>query len=95
MQRIDDVDGQVFVKQKFDNVVTVVSGSLKPYFYFVCRLSTTADGLRKRVKARCVVGNGEHIRKHFAFRAENEAAMLIFRNIDTHTDHDDTSGMFI
>ena len=35
VQRIHDIDGQVLVKKKSKNVVAVMSGSLKSYFYFV------------------------------------------------------------
>ena len=45
VQRIDDVGGQTFVKQKSEDVVAVMSGSLKPYFYFIFRTSTAVDSL--------------------------------------------------
>ena len=35
VQRIDKIGWQTFVKQKSEDVVAVVSGSLKPYFYFI------------------------------------------------------------
>ena len=35
MQRIHDIDGQVIVKKKSKNVVAIMPGSLKSYFYFV------------------------------------------------------------
>ena len=35
VQRIHDIDGQVIVKKKSKNVVAVMSGSLKSYFYLV------------------------------------------------------------
>ena len=67
MQRIDDVGVQTFVKQKSEDVVAVMSGSLKPCFYFVFRASTVANGLQQRVKALCVVWDGKYICKDFAF----------------------------
>ena len=95
VQRIDDIGGQTFVKQKSENVVAVMSGGLKPYFYFVFRTGTATNGLQKGVKALCIVGNGEYICQDFAFRVEDEAVMLVLGDIDTHTNHDDTSDMFI
>ena len=95
MQRIDNKGVQTFVKQESENVVAVMSGSLKPYFYFVCRTGTAANGLEKRVKAFRIVGNGEYICQDFPFRTEDEAVMLILGNVNTHTNHDDTSDMFI
>ena len=44
-----------------------MSGSFKPYLYFVFRASTAANGLQQRVKALCVVWNGKYICKDFAF----------------------------
>ena len=35
MQGIHDIDGQVVVKKKPKDIAAVMSGSLKPYFYFV------------------------------------------------------------
>lgn len=34
MQRINDIGGQTVVKKKSEKVVTVMSCSLKSYFYF-------------------------------------------------------------
>ena len=63
MQRIDDVGVQAFVKQKSKNVVAVVSGSLKPYFYFISWTDAAANSLQQCVKALCIVLNGEYIRQ--------------------------------
>ena len=49
MQRIDNVGWQTCVKQKSENVVAVMSGSLKSYFYFVCRTGAAANGLQQGV----------------------------------------------
>ena len=95
MQRIDDIGVQAFVKQKSQDVVAVMSGSLKPYFYFILRANAAAKGLQQRVKALCVVLDGEHICQNFAFRAEDEAVVLVLGNVNSHTNHDDTSDMFI
>ena len=34
MQRVDDKGGQTFVKEKSEDVVAVMTGGLKSYFYF-------------------------------------------------------------
>ena len=67
MQRIDDVGVQTFVKQKSEDVVAVVSGSLKSYFHFIFRASTAANRLQQSVKALCIVLDGKYICKDFAF----------------------------
>ena len=64
-----------------------MSGSLKSYFYFVCRTSTAANGLQQDAKAFCVVRNSEDICQAFTFLAEDEAVVLVLRTIDTHTNH--------
>ena len=43
MQRIDNVGGQTLVNQKSENVVAVMSSSLKPYFYFIIRTCAAAN----------------------------------------------------
>ena len=68
MQRIDDVGWPAFVKQKSEDVVAVVSGSLKPYLYFVLRASAATNGLQQCVKALCIVLDGEYICQSFTFR---------------------------
>ena len=95
MQRIDDVGGQTFVKQKSEDVVAVVSGSLKSYFYYVLRSGAETNRLQEGVKAFRIVLDGEHIRKDFAVRAEDEAVMLVLGHVNSHTDHNDTSKGFI
>ena len=89
MQRIDDIGGQTFVKKKSEDVVAVVSGSLKPYFYFILRASTAANGLQEPVKVLCIVLDGEYICQDFTFRAEDEAVVLVLGNVNSHTNHDE------
>ena len=89
VQRIDDVGVQAFVKQKSKNVVAVVSGSLKPYLYFVLRASAATNGLQEPVKALRIVLDGEYICQSFAFRAEDKAVVLVLSNINSHTNHDE------
>lgn len=38
----------------------------KPYFYFICRTGAAADRLQERVKALCIVLDGEYICQNFA-----------------------------
>ena len=58
MQWVYDIGWQAAVKKKPKNVVAVMSGSLKSYFYFVCRTSAAANGLQQGVEAFCIVWNG-------------------------------------
>lgn len=95
VQRIDDVGWQAFVKQKSEDVVAVVSGSLKPYFYFIFWTGAAANGLQEPVKALRIVLDGEYICQDFTFRAEDEAVVLVLGNIDTHANHSKTSDVFI
>ena len=95
MQRIDDVGWQALVKQKSEDVVAVVSGSLKPYFYFILRTSTAADCLQERVEALCVVRDGEYICQDFTFRADDEAVVLVLGHVNSYANHENTSDVFI
>ena len=66
-----------------------MSGSLKPYFYFIFWTGAAANGLQEPVKAFRIIWDGEHIRKDFTFRTEDEAVMLVFGNINTNANHDE------
>ena len=55
MQRIDDVGGKAFVKQKSEDVVAVASGRLKPYFLFISQVSTVVNHLQQCTKSLRVV----------------------------------------
>ena len=72
-----------------------MSGSLKSYFYFVFWMGTAANSFPKCLETFCSVWNGEYVRQNFAIRAEDEAVMLVLGDVNTHTDHDDTSDVFI
>ena len=52
-------------------------------------------GLQQRVRALCVVLDGEYICQDFAFRAEDDAVVLVLGNVNSHANHDDTPSMFI
>lgn len=84
MQRIDNVGWQTFGKQKSENVVAVKSGSLKSYFCYVCWTGAVANSAQKHFKAFRIVWDGECICQDFTFRAEDEAVVLVFGNINTH-----------
>ncbi len=73
------------------SIVAVVSGSLKPYFYVVCRAGAGTDCLKQQLKAVPVVGYCEYTGQRLAFRAENKTVVLVFRHINSNTNHDDTS----
>ena len=62
VQRIDDIGWQAFIKQKSEDVVAVVSGSLKSYFYFILWVGTATNRLQECVEALCIVLDGEYIR---------------------------------
>ena len=93
VQRIDKVGWQTFVKQKSEDVVAVVSGSLKSYFHFIFRAGAAANSLQKPVKALRVVWDGEYICQNFTFRVEDKAVMLVLGNIDSHTNHNEIPPM--
>ena len=59
-----------------------MSGRLKPYFYFVLRCGTIPDSLQQAMKPVHVVGNRKHIRQDFPLGADDEAIVLILRDIN-------------
>ena len=91
MQWVNEIDKHIILKKKAKDVVAIVSGSLKPYFYFVCRAGAGLNPLQESIESIPIVGNGKHIREHFTFRAENKAIMLIFSDINSYANHNDTS----
>ena len=67
VQRVNEIGVQTVLKKKPEDVVAVVSGSLKPYFYVVCQTGARLYPLQQSLKAVSVVGDGEHIGQHFTF----------------------------
>ena len=57
-------------------------GGLKPYLYFVLECGTGLDFMQKSVKSLHIVGDGEHIRKHFTLRVLDKAVVLVLCYID-------------
>lgn len=68
---------KTIVKKKPENVVAVMPGCLKPYFYVVLRRRAVPNSLQQNGKTVQTVWDGEHIRKDFAFRVEDKAVVLI------------------
>ena len=64
---------------------------LKPYFYFVLRCGTIPDSLQQAMKPVHVVGNRKHIRQDFPLGADDEAIVLILRDINTNRNHHNKS----
>ena len=95
VQRIHDMDGQVVVKQKSKDVVAVIPGSLKSYFYFVRLLGTALNRLKQLLESIHVVGNGKTVGTNRTIRIENATVVLIFSNINSNTNQFDTSDVFI
>ena len=54
-----------YVSYKDLKVVAVMSGCLKPYFYFVLRRGAVPDSLQQKVESIQRIGDGEHIRQDF------------------------------
>lgn len=46
VQRIDDIDVHIFVKKKSEEVVAVMSSSLKSYLSFICGIGARTNGLQ-------------------------------------------------
>jgi hypothetical protein len=87
VQGVQDIGGETVVKKKPENVVAVMPGSLKPYFYFVLRRGTLADPLQQTVKALQAVWNGENVREDFPIRVDDEAVVLVLGNVNPNRNH--------
>ena len=87
MQGVQDIGGQTVVKKKPENVVTVMSCSLKSYFYFALFSRAGLDSLQQVRETIHVVGDGKDIRKNFALRADDEAVVLVLGDIDSNANH--------
>lgn len=93
MQRIDDKGVQTFAQQEAKNVVAVVSCGLKSYFYFFVGTGAVLNGFKQCVKAVSVVGDCEHVGQDLALRADDKAVVFALCDIDSYTDHNDTSAI--
>ena len=67
VQWVNDKGVQAVVEKEPEDVVTVVSCSLKPYFYFVWLSIAGTDTLQQSVKTFSVIGNGKYISQDFSF----------------------------
>ena len=71
-------------------------GCLKPYFYFVLGRGAGTNPVQQGIESIQVIGDSEHICQDFSFRVEDEAVMLVLRDIDTNRNHSKTSnGRFV
>jgi hypothetical protein len=95
VQGVNDKAVQAVVKQKPENVVAVVSGCLKSYFYSVLSGRASLDPLQQAVETCHIVRDGKDIRKDYPFRADDEAVVLVLGDIDSYANHRKTSnGIF-
>lgn len=91
-----NIGGQTVVKKKPKNVVAVMPGRLKPYFYAVLGGGTGPELVQQGVEALQVIRDGEYIRQGDALGAENEAVVLILGHINSNANHSKTSnGKFV
>ena len=67
MERVNDIGGQTFVKEKSEDVVAVVTGGLESYFYFAQIRCYGFEPLEKQLEAVQVVLDSEHICQDFSF----------------------------
>ena len=68
MQRIYDIGVETVVKKKSEDVVAIMTSSLKPYFYFAQIRCYRLELLEKQVEASLVIRDGENIRQDFSIR---------------------------
>ena len=87
MQRVYDIGVQTFVKKESEDVVAVMTSSLKPYFYFAQIRCYRLEPLEKLVEAGLVIRDGEYIRQDFSIRVYDVAVVLVFGDINSKVYH--------
>ena len=87
MERVNDIGGQTFVKEKSEDVVAVMPGGFKSYFYFTQIRRYRLERLEKQVEAVQVILDREHILEHFSVRVYDAAVVLVFGNVNANVDH--------
>ena len=87
MERVNDIGGETFVKEKSENVVAVMASSLKSYFYFAQIRCYRLELLEEQVEADLVIRDGENIRQDFSVRVYDVAVVLVFGNINADVGH--------
>ena len=68
VQGIQDIGCQAAVKKEPQEVIAVMPGRLKSYFYAVLGRNAATDLFQKELKSLHAVGDGEHVCQHFPFR---------------------------
>ena len=87
MKRVNDIGGQTFVKEESEDVVAVMPGGFKSYFYFAQIRCFRLERLEKQVEAVQVILNREHILEHFSVRVYDVTVVLVLGNVNTNVDH--------
>ena len=95
MERVQDKGGQTFAQEKTEDVVAVMAGGLKSYFYVVQIACYRFEPLKKQVEAFHVILNSEHIRENFSVRVYDAAVVLVLGNINADVDHGVTLRLYV
>ena len=64
MQRVDDKGSEIFVQEKSEDVLCVMTCALKSYFYIAQIRCYGLESLKKQVEAVQVIGDGEDFRQN-------------------------------
>lgn len=93
MKRVDDTGGQTFVKEKSEDVVAVMAGGLKSYFYIAQIRCNRLKSLEKQIEAVQVVGDGEDFRQNLTVRVDDVAVVLVLGDINANVNHGNPSSL--
>ena len=78
MQRIYDIGVETVVKKESENVVAVMTSSLKSYFYFTQIRCYRLEHLEEKVEADLVIRDAENVCQNFSVRVYDVAVVLVF-----------------
>ena len=88
MKRVDDTGGKTFVQEKSQDVVAVMPGGFKSYFYFAQIRRCALEFFKKKVETIQIIRDREHIPEHFSVRVYDVTVVLVLGDINTNVDHE-------
>ena len=93
MKRVDDTGGQTLVKEKSEDVVAVMTGGFKSYFYIGQIRCHRLKSLEKQIEAVQVIGDGEDFRQNLTVRVDDVAVVLVLGDINANVNRGNPSSL--
>ena len=86
-ERVEDVGVKPALQKEAEDVVAVVPGGLQAHAHRLARRRARDDGASQALEALAAVGDREHVLQDLPAGPEDEAVVLVLRDVDAYRDH--------